>query len=158
MEMQGAVVSQQEVLENNKNKKYISDGLGCVELLECFGSDLTVANAARVSFNKEAAFEEVEIDGHMVAKLAERDAKLIKYLAQHRHNSPFFHPQVRMRIKMPIFVAREWFRHTIGFSRNEVSRRYVNNDPEFFVPESWRSKSASKVASNEPSEKVSVKV
>jgi thymidylate synthase (FAD) len=62
------------------------------------------------------------------------DEKLIKYLARHGHISPFFHPMVRLRLKMPIFVAREWFRHTVGFARNEVSRRYVDDEPECFVP------------------------
>lgn len=93
-----------------------------VELLEVFGNDLTVVNAARVSFAKES----VEFTG--------ADAKLVKYLASHNHNSPFFHPQIRFRMKMPIFVAREWFRHQIGFARNEVSRRYVSSPPEFWVP------------------------
>ena len=63
-----------------------------------------------------------------------RDAKLVKYLAEHDHITPFFHPQVRLRLKMPIYVAREWFRHQIGFARNEVSRRYVDDRPECFVP------------------------
>lgn len=93
-----------------------------VELLEVFGNDLTVVNAARVSFAKESA----EFTG--------ADAKLINYLASHNHNSPFFHPQIRFRLKMPIFVAREWFRHQIGFARNEVSRRYVSTAPEFWIP------------------------
>jgi thymidylate synthase (FAD) len=79
-------------------------------------------NAARVSFAKEST----EFDG--------KDEKLIKYLAKHRHNSPFFHPQIRIRLKMPIFMAREWFRHTVGFSRNEVSRRYVDSKPELWIP------------------------
>lgn len=98
------------------------DGIGGIEVLEVFGSDLTVVNAARVSFNKT------------VDTMSERDAKLIKFLADHDHVSPFFHPQARLRIKMPIFVAREWFRHTVGFARNEVSRRYVDSDPEIWVP------------------------
>ena len=93
-----------------------------VELLEVFGNDLTVVNAARVSFAKESA----EFTG--------ADGKLIKYLASHHHISPFFHPQIRLRVKMPIFVAREWFRHQIGFARNEVSRRYVSSEPEFWIP------------------------
>jgi thymidylate synthase (FAD) len=63
-----------------------------------------------------------------------RDEKLIKYLAEHNHVTPFFHPQARFRIKMPIFVAREWYRHQIGFARNEVSRRYVDSDPECWLP------------------------
>ena len=93
-----------------------------VELQDVFGSDLTVVNAARVSFAKESA------------EFSEQDGKLVRYLAKHHHVSPFFHPQIRFRLKMPIFVAREWFRHTVGFARNEVSRRYVDTDPEFFVP------------------------
>jgi thymidylate synthase (FAD) len=103
-------------------KYFLHDGVGFVERLETFGNDLTVVNAARVSFAKES----VEMD--------EKDAKLIKYLARHNHITPFFHPQVRFRLKMPIFVAREWFRHTIGFARNEVSRRYVDTKAECWVP------------------------
>lgn len=95
---------------------------GYVQLLDTFGDDLTVVNAARVSYNKQAT------------ELTQKDEKLIKYLAEHNHNTPFFHPQVRMRIKMPIFVAREWFRHQIGFARNEVSRRYVDYEPEMYSP------------------------
>ncbi len=100
----------------------MKDGIGFVELLETFGDDLTVVNAARVSFDKVST------------ELTEGDKKLIHYLAKHDHVSPFFHPQVRFRLKMPIFVAREWFRHTIGFARNEVSRRYVDSPPECWVP------------------------
>ena len=103
-----------------------------VELLETFGSDLTVVNAARVSLGKH------------VDEFTEKDAKLIKYLAAHEHTSPFFHPQARFRLKMPIWMAREWFRHTIGFSRNEVSRRYVDTPPEFHVPDELRSRAANK--------------
>jgi thymidylate synthase (FAD) len=98
------------------------DGIGFIELLDTFGSDLTVVNAARVSFAKEAT------------ELRPADEKLIKYLAEHDHVSPFFHPQARFRIKMPIFVAREWYRHQIGFARNEVSRRYVDTVPECWLP------------------------
>jgi thymidylate synthase (FAD) len=93
-----------------------------MELLEVFGNDLTVVNAARVSFAKEST----EFSG--------ADEKLIKYLAKHNHVSPFFHPQLRFRFKMPIFVAREWYRHQIGFARNEVSRRYVDSSPECWIP------------------------
>lgn len=98
------------------------DGIGFVELLDTFGSDLTVVNAARVSFAKE------------VVEMKPADEKLVKYLAEHEHVSPFFHPQARFRIKMPIFVAREWYRHQIGFARNEVSRRYVDTVPECWLP------------------------
>jgi len=93
-----------------------------VKLLETFGNDLTVVNAARVSLGKH------------VVEFTDKDAKLIKYLADHEHTSPFFHPQLRFRLKMPIWMAREWFRHTIGFSRNEVSRRYVDDPPTFHIP------------------------
>jgi thymidylate synthase (FAD) len=104
-------------------KKWLAeDEIGSVELLEVFGSDLTVVNAARVSFNKE------------VDTMTERDGKLIAYLAKHNHISPFFHPQIRLRVKMPIFVAREWYRHQIGLARNEVSRRYVDSVPELWFP------------------------
>ena len=99
---------------------------GSVELLDTFGDDLTVVNAARVSFHKEST------------ELTAKDAGLIKYLATHEHTSPFFHPQLRFRLKMPIFVAREWFRHTVGFARNEVSRRYVDDKPELWIPSTFR--------------------
>jgi thymidylate synthase (FAD) len=98
------------------------DGIGGVEVLEVFGSDLTVVNAARVSFAKT------------VTEMTERDGKLVDFLARNDHISPFFHPQIRLRVKMPIFVAREWFRHTIGLARNEVSRRYVDTRPEVWYP------------------------
>ena len=104
------------------------DGQGFVELIGVFGDDLTVVNAARVSFAKESNL------------MTEADKKLIKYLATHGHISPFFHPQVRLRVKMPIYVAREWFRHTIGFARNEVSRRYVDSEPEIFLPSELRAR------------------
>ena len=98
------------------------DGIGYIELLDTFGDDLTVVNAARVSFAKEST------------ELKPADTKLIQYLADHDHVTPFFHPQARFRIKMPIFVAREWYRHQIGFARNEVSRRYVDSVPECWTP------------------------
>jgi thymidylate synthase (FAD) len=101
----------------------LNDGIGFVELLETFGSDLTVVNAARVSFAKEST------------AMTPGDVKLITYLAKHQHTSPFFHPQIRLRLKMPIFVAREWFRHTVGFARNEVSRRYVDSEVECYIPD-----------------------
>lgn len=109
--------------ETSKNRKeFMSDGVGFVEVMEKFGDDLTVVNAARVSFDKESY------------SLTEGDKKLIKYLANHDHISPFFHPQIRLRIKMPIYCLREYFRHNIGLSRNEISRRYVDFAPECWVP------------------------
>jgi thymidylate synthase (FAD) len=110
------------VIENKAPRWTAPDGIGFVELLDTFGDDLTVVNAARVSFAKESH------------EMCERDAKLVGYLAEHNHVTPFFHPQARFRIKMPIFVAREWYRHQIGFARNEVSRRYVDVEPECWLP------------------------
>jgi thymidylate synthase (FAD) len=104
-------------------KVSVLDDKGCVEVLGVFGNDLMVVNAARVSFAKESH------------EFSEQDGKLVRYLAKHHHISPFFHPQIQLRIKMPIFVAREWFRHQIGFARNEVSRRYVDSPPECYVPQ-----------------------
>jgi thymidylate synthase (FAD) len=106
----------------------LGDGIGSVELLDVFGDDLTVVNAARVSFAKEST------------QIEPRDAKLIQYLADHQHITPFFHPQARFRLKMPIFVAREWYRHQIGFARNEVSRRYVDFEPEVYAPTELRAR------------------
>ena len=105
---------------------------GFVECLDVFGDDLTVVNAARVSFAKESNVFEP------------RDEKLVAYLANHGHNSPFFHPMARFRLKMPIFVAREWFRHTVGFARNEVSRRYVDDEPECWIPTTLRARDENK--------------
>jgi thymidylate synthase (FAD) len=110
-------------MASETHKEWMSDKIGFVECLEKFGDDLTVVNAARVSFDKVST------------TLTEGDKKLINYLAKHDHVSPFFHPQVRFRIKMPFFCAREWYRHTIGFARNEVSRRYVDSPPECWVPQ-----------------------
>jgi len=107
------------------SKTPLLDGLGFVELIDTFGDDLTVVNAARVSFAKESTTFEP------------RDAKLIEYLAAHNHITPFFHPQIRLRLKMPIYVAREWFRHTVGFARNEMSRRFVDTKPECYTPLEW---------------------
>jgi thymidylate synthase (FAD) len=120
-------------------KVFIQDNVGFVELLEVFGDDITIVDAARVSFNKQSKFETCSNDkGKTAKKLSDQDAKLIRYLAQHDHVTPFFHPMLRFRIKMPIFVVREWYRHVIGFARNEVSRRYVTDKPDFFVPEFLR--------------------
>lgn len=112
-----------------------------VEFMDHMGSDLTVVNAARVSFDKEHS----EFD-------YATDRGLIKYLAKHNHWSPFAHCSATFRVKAPIFVARQLVKHTVGFSWNEVSRRYVDSEPEFFFPEVWR-KSAENVkqgSSDEP--------
>lgn len=104
------------------------------ELIDFMGSDLTVVNAARVSFSKESNWAEG------TDELLEKDEKLISYLAKHNHWTPFAHPQIMMREKVPIFVARQRFKHMVGFNYNEVSRRYVDDKPEFYIPSVWRSR------------------
>ena len=104
------------------------------------GSDLTVANAARVSFGKKS---EMEDDPWGPPKLKAKDDKLIRYLAKHRHISPFGHCFASFHVKAPIFVARQLVKHK--FLRwNEISRRYVDDEPEFYVPDVWRGRSADK--------------
>ena len=107
---------------------------GHVEYVEHMGSDLTVVNAARVSFAKTSNWETTE-DGSRV--LSNKDQKLIKYLAEHNHWTPFSHPQITLRIKAPIFVRTQMFKHKVGFTENEISRRYVTVEPDVYTPE-WR--------------------
>jgi len=110
------------------------------EYIDHLGTDLTVVNAARVSFDKESQWVPAEDDDFMVAgaELSEKDKRLISYLARHGHWTPFSHPQITLRYTVPIFVARQEFKHIVGFTRNEVSRRYVDHPPEFFKPDVWR--------------------
>lgn len=98
-----------------------------VDYINHCGDDLSVVNAARVSFDKESFDLNVQ------------DEKLIKYLAKHKHFSPFNHSFITMRIKAPIFVARQLVKHKF-LPWNEVSRRYVEEEPEFYLPEHWRKK------------------
>ena len=110
------------------------------EYIHHCGNDLTVANSARVSFQKES---ELEDDAWGPPKLKEKDAKLIRYLAREKHISPFGHCFATFRVKAPIFVARQLVKHK--FLRwNEVSRRYVDDEPEFYEPREWRGRSADK--------------
>lgn len=92
------------------------------EYVSHMGDDLMVVNSARVSFAKHAT------------ALEDSDERLIRYLAKHKHWTPFSHPQICLRIKAPIFVARQLFKHKIGMTENEISRRYVDDKPEFFFP------------------------
>jgi thymidylate synthase (FAD) len=107
------------------------------ELISYLGTDLTVVNAARVSFDKES---EWEVNHSVRKELSSKDAALIRYLASHDHFTPFTHCMITLRETVPIFVARQRFKHTIGFSYNEVSRRYVDDTPEFYLPDLWRFK------------------
>lgn len=128
------------------------------ELIDVMGNDLTVVNSARVSFNKESKFEleygayEEGVPAQL--SLSERDTKLVNYLASHGHWTPFSHPQVTFRYTVPIFVARQEFKHIVGFTRNEVSRRYVDDTPEFYYPEVWRSRPDGSVKQGSGSDQV----
>ena len=112
-----------------------------VELIDSMGSDLSVCNAARVSFAKESDWENNNsIEYGFTKNLNEKDQKLISYLANHGHWTPFAHAFLSFRIKAPIFVARQLVKHQVGLAWNEVSRRYVDDEPEFWFPEVWRGK------------------
>ena len=109
------------------------------------GNDLTVANAARVSFGKTS---EMEDDPWGPPKLKAKDDKLIRYLAKHKHISPFGHCFASFHVKAPIFVARQLVKHK--FLRwNEISRRYVDDEPEFYEPVVWRGRSTDKKQGSE---------
>ena len=116
-------------------------------LIDHMGTDLSVVNAARVSFNKTSNWELTDWrDSEDYARkevLSEADTKLINYLAKHKHTSPFGHCFASFHIKAPVFVARQLVKHK--FLRwNEISRRYVDDEPEFYVPDVWRGRSADK--------------
>jgi len=112
-----------------------------VTYIDHMGSDLSVVNAARVSFGKTSEMDMSDQWGP--PKLKDKDAKLIHYLAKHGHYSPFGHAFASFHVKAPIFVARQLVKHK--FLRwNEISRRYVDDEPEFYVPDQWRGRSADK--------------
>jgi thymidylate synthase (FAD) len=111
---------------------------GFVDYIDHMGSDLMVVNSARVSFAKESDWDsEPDFSGARELKLGEKDKKLIAYLAKHKHWTPFAHPQITLRIKAPIFVRTQLFKHKVGFTENEISRRYVDFIPDVYVP-FWR--------------------
>jgi len=132
-----------------------------VTLKDHMGSDLSVVNAARVSFAKESEPEWREVlasecgagptpavdlygsghyyySGEKIPVLKERDRKLIQYLGKHNHWTPFGHTSVTLHVKAPIYIARQLAKHQVGLVWNEVSRRYVDDAPEFYAPEAWR--------------------
>lgn len=123
-----------------------------IEYIDHMGSDITVVNAARVSFGKRTT------------ELTDKDVKLIHYLSKHNHISPFHHPQIQVRVTIPIFIARQLEKHVIGFAgsgdrivldKNEVSRRYVVDRPEFFRPDVWRSKPVGSIKQGSGDEAIS---
>lgn len=107
----------------------LGDGISSVTLIRVSGSDIDVVNAARVSYGK------------YVTEMSERDVKLIQFLMQHNHTSPFEHNQLSFRIKCPIYVGRQWMRHRMN-SYNEISYRYVKVQDEHYVPKKWRTQDA----------------
>ncbi len=119
-----------------------------VELVDYMGSDLSVVNSARVSFNKKSKEKSSEVkkinfygSGETLVQLPvlkERDEKLIRYLARHQHWTPFAHTCITFHVKAPMFVARQLQKHQIGLVWNEVSRRYIKEDPKFYIPDEWR--------------------
>jgi len=113
-----------------------------VTYVDHMGDDLAVVNAARVSFGKKSSYKVVDhVKGKKV--LSEGDENLIKYLGSHKHYSPFGHSFISIHVKAPIFVARQLVKHK--FLRwNEISRRYVDDKPEFYQVETWRGKSEDK--------------
>ena len=122
-----------------------------VTLIDHMGDDLSVVNAARVSFGKRieldaSQYDDVEYEGWLgqIPILRDGDVKLIKYLAKHNHWSPFGHTSLQFHIKAPVFVARQLVKHQVGLVWNEVSRRYVDNEPEFYTPEVWRASAENK--------------
>ena len=122
-----------------------------VTLIDHMGDDLSVVNAARVSFGKRvlldlSQYDDVEYERvfTQIPILQDRDIKLIKYLAKHDHWSPFGHASMQFHIKAPLFVARQLIKHQVGLVWNEVSRRYVDNEPEFYTPEVWRASAENK--------------
>ena len=116
----------------------LGDGIGSVEYVQHMGSDLTIVNSARVSFGKE----KLEID--------DKDKKLIKYLASHRHTSTFEHNVITFRFKVPLFIRSQHHRHRT-WSYNEISRRYTDVDIQFYEPEKFRTqhKSNRQASNNE---------
>ena len=113
-----------------------------VTYIDHMGSDLSVVNAARVSFGKKSDWMPRVHNGEPKV-LQFKDDKLIKYLAKHKHYSPFNHTFVTFHVKAPIFVARQLQKHEYTIW-NEISRRYVDEEPEFYVPAVWRGRSADK--------------
>ena len=111
------------------NKTKIDVGTGFVMLEASMGSAVSIVNAARVSMGKK------------VEQITEPDRRLLRYLWEHEHTSPFRHVQLQFHIKAPVFVLRQWMKHQVGCAWNEISGRYVTFDQEAWTPDVWRSQS-----------------
>ena len=121
-----------------------------VKYIDHMGSDISVVNAARVSFGKRSGYNYSGVDTNGVPEkyLDPKDAKLINYLAKYKHKSPFNHTFITFHVKAPIFVARQLQKHEY-MPWNEISRRYVDDDPEFYFPLTWRGRSTDKKQGSE---------
>ena len=122
-----------------------------VKYRDHMGTDLSVVNAARVSFGKrstELGYDQIEIDGYQrtIPHVPSKEVRLIGYLAKHEHWTPFGHTSVTFHIKAPLFVARQLGKHQVGLVWNEISRRYVDDEPTFFTPKDnlWRTRAKNK--------------
>lgn len=117
-----------------------------VFLTDKMGDDLTVVNTARVSFAKHSE------------ELSDKDIRLIHYLAEHGHWTPFAHPQATFHVRAPIFVARQLGKHQVGLVWNEVSRRYVDDTPDYWMPKgSWRSRPEGSIKQGSGDQQIPVK-
>lgn len=109
----------------------LKDGISNLQLIQHTGGDTMIVNSARVSFGKR------------IEKLEDKDRKLIRFLLDHHHGTPLEHTSLTFLVKCPLFVARQWHRHRIGVSINEISGRYVEVKDEFYIPQTFRSQSKS---------------
>ncbi len=109
----------------------LNDNIGYVALLQHCGDDAMIVNSARVSFGKQ------------IDKVEEKDRKLLRFLLEHHHGTPLEHTSLTFLVKCPLFVARQWHRHRVGISINEISGRYVELKDEFYIPQSFREQSKS---------------
>jgi thymidylate synthase (FAD) len=115
-----------------------------VTYIDHMGTDLSVVNAARVSFSKTSEWESITPSGPVEGVLKNADERIINYLAKHNHWSPFGHASMQVHIEAPVFVARQLVKHQVGLVWNEVSRRYVDHEVEFYNPEEWRARADDK--------------
>lgn len=121
-----------------------------VKLIDSMGSDLSVVNAARVSFDKVSDWdytfseEDPSSCGYTTMKLKNADERIIKFLARENHWTPFGHVSLSFHVKAPLFVARQLGKHQVGLVWNEISRRYVDSSPEFYFPDNWRKRNVDK--------------
>lgn len=125
MESPLQLIAQEYVLMDASRLDPLKDGKSGLELIRVSGSDLDIVNAARVSY------------GRVSTEFSDRDQKLLQFLMDHDHTSPFEHNQLSFRVKAPIFVQRQWMRHRMN-SYNEISYRYVKSALEFYVPAPFR--------------------